>query len=65
MAMSVLFLRVWERARRLDVGLAGRGYEESLRTLEPTRVRSTPFLVGSLTLLTVLIGTSVMWGVLR
>ncbi len=65
MAMSVLFLRVWERARRLDVGLAGRGYEDSLRTLEPPRIRSTAFLVGSLVLLAVLIGTSVMWGVLR
>lgn len=65
MAMSVLFLRSWDRARRLEAGLAGRGYEDSLRTLEPPRRRSTPFLIGSVTLLTALIVLSIVWQVTR
>lgn len=30
----------WDHARRLEIGLAGRGYEDALRTLEPARLRS-------------------------
>lgn len=48
LAVSVLFLRSWDGARRLEDGLAGRGYTDSLRTLEPDRQRSTIFLVVSL-----------------
>ncbi len=64
MALSVLFLRSWDRARRLEAGLAGRGYEDSLRTLQPPRRRSTPFLLGTLALLTGLLGIAV-WVELR
>ena len=65
MGVASLFLRSWDRARRLEAGLAGRGYEDALRTLEPARRRSTPFLLGSITLLLVLAGGSVVWEVLR
>lgn len=47
MAVSVLFLRTWERARTLERGLAGRGYEERLTTLAPERRRSATFLAMS------------------
>lgn len=63
MATSVLFLRSWDRARSLESGLAGRGYEDSLRTLDPPRHRSTRFLVGSLALLAALIAVSITWQV--
>ncbi|MBK9697945.1 MAG: cobalt ECF transporter T component CbiQ [Propionibacteriaceae bacterium] len=62
MGVAGLFLRSWERARRLEAGLAGRGYEDALRTLEPPRRRSTRFLIGSLMLLAVLVGGSLAWG---
>lgn len=59
MALSVVFLRSWDRARRLEAGLAGRGYEDSLRTLEPPRRRSTSFLLATLALLAGLVGVAV------
>lgn len=65
MGVGVLFVRAWDRARRLEAGLAGRGYEDTLRTLEPARTRSVRFLVGSLALLAGLAGGSVAWQVLR
>lgn len=65
MAMSVLFLRSWDRARRLEVGLAGRGYEDSLRTLEPARRRSTGFLLSSVALLAGLVAIAAAWQVTR
>ncbi len=54
MAVTAVFVRALTRAQRLEVGLAGRGFEESLVTLDPGRVRSTRFLVGSAVLLAVL-----------
>ena len=65
MGVAVLFLRSWDRARRLEAGLAGRGYEDALRTLEPARLRSAPFLAASVCLLAVLVAASVAWGMLR
>ena len=61
MGVAMLFLRSWDRARRLEDGLAGRGYEDTLRTLEPTRRRSAGFLVASVALLVVLAGGALAW----
>ena len=65
MGVAVLFVRTWERARRLESGLDGRGYEEAMRTLEPKRLRSTGFLLCSVALLVALGGGSLVGGVLR
>lgn len=64
MGVAVLFVRSWDRARRLEAGLAGRGYEDSLHTLQPDRVRSAGFLAGSIALLAVLAGLSIAWEML-
>ena len=61
----MLFVRSWDGARRLEDGLAGRGYEDSLRTLEPGRVRSARFLAASIVLLIGIIGATLAWEVLR
>lgn len=47
---GAVFLRSWERARRLEDGLAGRGYEAALRTLDPPAVASPRFVAASLAL---------------
>jgi cobalt/nickel transport system permease protein len=65
MGVAALLVRSWDHARRLEAGLAGRGYEDSLRTLEPDRRRSSAFLAGSIALLAVLAVTSVAGGMLR
>ncbi|CAL8969395.1 Cobalt transport protein CbiQ [Propionicimonas sp. T2.31MG-18] len=65
MGVAVLLLRSWDRARRLEAGLAARGYEDTLRTLEPARTRSTGFLVTSVATLAMLVAGSVGWMVLR
>lgn len=65
MGVAVLFLRSWDRARRLEAGLAGRGYEDALRTLEPQRLRSVGFLVASISILVALVAGSLAWAVLR
>lgn len=65
LGVAALFVRSWDRARRLEAGLAGRGYEDSLRTLQPDRFRSAGFLAGSIALLAVLAGASITWEVLR
>jgi cobalt/nickel transport system permease protein len=64
LGVAALFVRSWDHARRLEAGLAGRGYVDSLRTLEPDRVRSAAFLASSLGLLTGLAVTSVAVAVL-
>ena len=65
MGVAVLFLRSWDRARRPEAGLAGRGYEDALRTLEPQRLRSVSFLVASISILAVLVAGSLVWAVQR
>lgn len=62
--VAAIFLRSWDRARRLEEGLSGRGYEGSLRTLEPTRHRSRSFLTWSVLLLVALVAGSTLWAVL-
>ena len=63
--VAMLFVRAWDRARRLEDGLAGRGYEDSLRTLEPGRVRSASFLAASIALLVGIAGAALAWELLR
>lgn len=57
LAAGVL-VRSWERARRLEDGLAGRGYEESLRTLDAEARASSAFVVATVVLLVALAGTA-------
>lgn len=64
MAVGALFVRSWDRARRLEDGLAGRGYEDVLTTLEPERVRSRAFLLGSVGLLGAVVAGSWAAGVI-
>jgi cobalt/nickel transport system permease protein len=61
MGAAVLFVRSWDRAQRLEDGLAGRGYTDSLKTLEPQRVRSTSFLAASIALLGITAAASLSW----
>lgn len=63
MAVAALFLRSWDRARRLEEGLAGRGYEDALRTLEPPRRRSDGFLAASIALPVAIAGLALAWEV--
>lgn len=65
MATTVLFVRSWDRASRLEDGLAGRGYDESLCTLDPERVRSTRFVASSLAIIAAIVAVSVLWEVAR
>ena len=65
MGVAVLLVRSWDRARRLEAGLSGRGYDDTLCTLEPDRIRSARFLTGSIALLAGLAATSIAWAVLR
>lgn len=62
--VTMLFLRSWDRARRLEDGLAGRGYEDALRTLEPRRRRSAGFLSASIALQVVIAGAALSWELL-
>jgi cobalt/nickel transport system permease protein len=65
MAAGVLFLRSWDRAQRLEDGMAGRGYVDKLRTLEPAKLRSARFLALTWVLLAAVVGVSIAWEVLR
>ncbi|MBU4408991.1 MAG: cobalt ECF transporter T component CbiQ [Actinobacteria bacterium] len=65
LATGMLFLRSWSRAQRLEDGLAGRGYTDNLRTLDPRRVRSATFLALTWALLASLVGVAVAWEVVR
>ena len=48
--VAAVFVRSWMRARRLEEGLAGRGYVDSLRTLDPPLRSSGRFLACALAL---------------
>lgn len=54
-------LMTWQRATRLQAGLEGRGYEDTLLTLTPNRTRSWPFLSLSLLCLSVIWAANVAW----
>ncbi len=55
---GTVFVRAWDRARRLEEGLAGRGYVDALRTLDPPRHVSSWFLAASLALLAAIVTAS-------
>ena len=46
--IGAVLVLAWDRAERLEAGLAGRGGGEALRTLDPPRKASTGFLLISL-----------------
>ncbi|MEA5154930.1 cobalt ECF transporter T component CbiQ [Raineyella sp.] len=54
LAAGVL-VRAWERSRRLEQGLAGRGYTDDLRTLQHVRPHSPVFLALTITWLLALL----------
>lgn len=58
--VAAVLVRAWTRARRLEDGLAGRGYTDSLRTLDPPRHASSRFLVASILLVVSIVTTSVV-----
>lgn len=49
--MGAVLIRSWDRARRLEDGLAGRGFENALTTLPVERRRSPAFLVSTVAVL--------------
>ncbi len=57
-----LFVRSWERARRMEEGLAGRGYVDALRTLDPPRRASAAFVAASAALLGAITAVSLLVG---
>lgn len=59
-AVGTVLVRSWERARRLNEGLTGRGYEDALHTLPIARARSPRFEVATLALLA-LIWAVTLW----
>lgn len=48
---SAVFVRAFDRARRLEAGLASRGYDGSLRVRVPARTVSPAFVAASAALL--------------
>jgi cobalt/nickel transport system permease protein len=60
MLTATVLSRAWERARRLEEGLAGRGLDGPLRVLDDDRASSPRFVAASVTGLTALTATSVL-----
>lgn len=52
---ATAFVRAFDRASRLQTGLAGRGYDGTLRVLVPRAAVSRPFLCGVAGLLTAIV----------
>lgn len=59
---TMLLARAWTRARALEDGLAGRGYTDTLRTLEPATLRSATFLTVTIGSLAGVAAVSLAWG---
>lgn len=57
---GAVLMQAWGRARRLEEGLAGRGYTGSLRTLSAARPVSVWFVVAAVILLAALVTVSVL-----
>lgn len=57
---AAVLVQAWTRARRLEDGLAGRGYTTSLRTLAVERPMSVPFVALSVTVVSGLAAWSVV-----
>lgn len=58
--LSSTLVRSWDRARRMEDGLAGRGYEGALRTLARPKRHSARFVGLSMVLLVVLVVLAVL-----
>lgn len=56
--IAAVLVRSWTRARRLEDGLAGRGYVDALPTLEPPRSSSPTFVAASLALVAGIVAVS-------
>ena len=61
---GAVMTQAWNRARRLEAGLAGRGYDGSLRTLSVARPVSVPFVVLSVLVVAALAAASIVQAVL-
>lgn len=59
---AAILIRAWERARRLEQGLAGRGYSTSMTTLENPPANSPVFIAVTLAGLLALVGASLLIG---
>jgi cobalt/nickel transport system permease protein len=57
---ATAFVRAFDRATRLQSGLAGRGYDGTLRVLVPEARVSLPFTAGAVALLTAVIALSLV-----
>lgn len=62
---AAVLTRSWDRARRMEEGLAGRGYESALVTLPRDERHSRAFVGLSLLLLASIVTTSTLMGGLR
>lgn len=62
-AIGAVLVRAWSRSSRLEAGLAGRGFEDALVTLDPPREGSARFLAASVAVLVALVaaGITVWW----
>lgn len=58
MLTAAVLTRSWDRARRMEEGLAGRGYESALVTLPREQRRSGGFVAVSLVVLALLVASS-------
>jgi cobalt/nickel transport system permease protein len=56
---AAVFIRAFDQARRLEHGLASRGYNGSLRVLAPARPLSPVFVASTCLLLATVVGASV------
>lgn len=56
--VAAVLVRSWTRARRLEDGLAGRGYVDALPTLDPPSYGSTRFVAASVLLVAGIVAAS-------
>jgi cobalt/nickel transport system permease protein len=57
---ATVFVRALDRARRMQDGLAGRGYDGRLRVLTDNDPVSRPFVAGSLTLVSAVVAATLL-----
>ncbi|MBN9109786.1 MAG: cobalt ECF transporter T component CbiQ [Pseudonocardia sp.] len=57
---AAIFVRAFDRARRLEQGLASRGYNGSLHVLVPARPVSAPFLIATIALLAAIVTSTLL-----
>lgn len=62
---GAVLMQAWNRARRLEAGLAGRGYTGSLRTLAAPHPVSIPFIAASVLVVVALAAASVLQVIVR